>query len=32
VWWHNRRRLPPAEGEPPAAEIDSLDALLGPIE
>ena len=32
VWWHNRRRLPPAEGEPPAAEIDSLDALLGLIE
>jgi 2-haloalkanoic acid dehalogenase type II len=28
AWWHNRRRLPLGEREPPLAEIDSLEALL----
>jgi 2-haloacid dehalogenase len=28
VWWHNRLQLPPGEGEPPLAELDSLEPLL----
>jgi 2-haloalkanoic acid dehalogenase type II len=28
VWWHNRRRLPLGEREPPLAEHDSLEHLL----
>jgi 2-haloacid dehalogenase len=28
VWWHNRRRLPLGDREPPLAEINSLEPLL----
>jgi 2-haloacid dehalogenase len=28
VWWHNRRRLPLGDREPPLAEVDSLEPLL----
>jgi 2-haloalkanoic acid dehalogenase type II len=30
AWWHNRLRLPLGEREPPLAELDSLEPLLGP--
>jgi 2-haloacid dehalogenase len=29
AWWHNRRRLTLGEHEPPLAEVDSLEPLLG---
>ena len=32
AWWHNRRRLPLGDREPPVAEIDSLEALLAIAE
>jgi 2-haloalkanoic acid dehalogenase type II len=31
VWWHNRLQLPLGEREPPLAEHDSLEPLLGAV-